>query len=34
MVQIKVIPHHWEARMAHLMEVVMAANNRTQNESD
>jgi len=25
--QLKAIPHHWEARMAHLMEVEMAVNN-------
>ena len=30
MMQLKVIPHHWEARMARLMEVEMAANNRRQ----
>jgi hypothetical protein len=27
MIQLKVIPHHLEARMVHLMEVEMAANN-------
>ena len=30
MMQLQVIPHHWEARMAHLMEVEMAVSNRRQ----
>ena len=28
--QLMIIPHHWEAQMAHLMAVKMAANNRRQ----
>ena len=28
MMQLKIIPHHWEAQMARLMGVEMAANNR------
>ena len=30
MIQLQVIPHHWVVKMAHLMEVEMAANDRRQ----
>ena len=30
--QLKTIPRHWEARMARLMEVQMAANNNVKED--
>ena len=33
MMQLKTIPHHWEARMVHLMEVEMAVNNSNWREN-